>query len=63
MRSDASAAAISDEVDKMQLGRMSAMATWRLLKKRAYSKEDFVRMLANAPFGTATSAETESETR
>ena len=55
MRSDASDAAISDQVEKMQLGRMSAIATrmtLHFLKKRAYSRDDFVDMLANTPFGT-----------
>src|SRR5262249_53173330 len=54
LRSDASDAAIADEVKRMQLGRMSSIATrmtLRFLKKRAYSNGDFARMLVETPFG------------
>jgi len=54
LRNDASDAAIDDEVEKMQLGRMSSIATrmtLRFLKKRAYSRGDFARMLVETPFG------------
>jgi hypothetical protein len=54
LRRDVSAAAIAGEVERMQLGRMSAMATrmtLRFLKKRAYSREALGRMLAETPFG------------
>jgi ubiquinone/menaquinone biosynthesis C-methylase UbiE len=53
LRRDVSAAAIAGEVERMQLGRMSAMATrmtLRFLKKRAYSREALGRMLAETPF-------------
>jgi ubiquinone/menaquinone biosynthesis C-methylase UbiE len=54
MRKDATHAAIADEVAKMNLGPLSAFmtkATLEHLKKRAYAKEDFVRMLEKTPFG------------
>jgi ubiquinone/menaquinone biosynthesis C-methylase UbiE len=57
MRHDASDEAIDEAVDKMQLGRVDAFitrATFRLmLRKRAYSREDFDRMVALTPFGPA----------
>ena len=54
LRDDASGAAIADEVERMRLGAMSAIATrmtLRFLKKRAYSRGDFARMLVETPFG------------
>jgi ubiquinone/menaquinone biosynthesis C-methylase UbiE len=56
LRNDASDEAIADEVDRMRLGPVSGMATrmtLRLLKKRAYSREDFARMLAETSFAGA----------
>jgi ubiquinone/menaquinone biosynthesis C-methylase UbiE len=53
LRSDAPDEAIADEVERMQLGRMSAMVTrmtLRQLKKRAYSRAELDRMLAETPF-------------
>jgi len=57
MRNDASDEAIDDTVDEMGLGRISAFltrATFKhMLRKRAYSRDDFVRMAAATPFGCA----------
>lgn len=56
MRKDASDKAIADEVAKMHLGRIDALltrVTLSALRKRAYSKEDFERMVQAAPFGAA----------
>jgi hypothetical protein len=49
MRSDATDKSIANEVAKMNLGRINALFTrgvLRLLRKRAYSKQAFERMLA-----------------
>jgi len=54
MRNDASAKAIVDEVAKMNLGRIDAFltrTTLSALRKRAYSKADFERMVQATPFG------------
>jgi ubiquinone/menaquinone biosynthesis C-methylase UbiE len=54
MRNDASGKAIIDEVAKMHLGRIDAFLTWTTLsalRKRAYSKADFERMVQATPFG------------
>jgi ubiquinone/menaquinone biosynthesis C-methylase UbiE len=57
MRSDASDAAIDHRVDDMRLGTVSAILTRAIfkygLRKRAYSKSDFLRMAAATPFGGA----------
>jgi ubiquinone/menaquinone biosynthesis C-methylase UbiE len=54
MRNDASNEAIDRTVDDMKLGRMSALFTRAIfkysLRKRAYSKADFLRMAAATPF-------------
>jgi ubiquinone/menaquinone biosynthesis C-methylase UbiE len=53
MRNDASNTAIAEEVEKMNLRPMPAFATraaLRSLKRRAYSREEFARMLAATPF-------------
>jgi ubiquinone/menaquinone biosynthesis C-methylase UbiE len=53
LRRDASDKAIADEVTKMKLGRIGEFitrTTLRSLRKRAYSKKDFERMLAQTPF-------------
>ncbi|MFI4935598.1 MAG: class I SAM-dependent methyltransferase [Caulobacterales bacterium] len=60
MRGDATNASIAKEVAKMRLGRASAFftdAALRSLKKRAYSREDFVGMIAATPFGAGQIAE------
>lgn len=54
MRSDAANAAIDDQVSRMQLGPISGLFTSAILKslrRRAYSREDFTRMIAATPFG------------
>jgi len=54
MRNDASGKAIVDEVAKMHLGRIDAFltrTTLSALRKRAYSRADFVRMVQATPFG------------
>ena len=55
MRNDASDEAIEEAVDHMHLGRVDAFltrATFKhMLRKRAYSREDFDRMVAATPFG------------
>jgi len=55
MRNDASDAAINETVDAMHLGRIDAFltrATFKhMLRKRAYSRDDFHRMVAATPFG------------
>jgi ubiquinone/menaquinone biosynthesis C-methylase UbiE len=54
MSRDASNGAIAAEVDKMNLRPVSAFATrttLRSLKRRAYSREEFVQMLDATPFG------------
>jgi ubiquinone/menaquinone biosynthesis C-methylase UbiE len=54
MRTDASDEEIDRTVDDMKLGRMSALFTRAVfkysLRKRAYSKADFLRMAAATPF-------------
>ena len=54
MRGDASNASIGDTVGAMKLGPVSAWITGRILRslrKRAYSREAFVRMISATPFG------------
>lgn len=54
MRNDASGKSIRDEVTKMQLNRIDAFltrTTLSALRKRAYSKLDFERMVQATPFG------------
>jgi ubiquinone/menaquinone biosynthesis C-methylase UbiE len=54
MRNDASGKSINDEVAKMHLGRIDAFLTssaLSALRKRAYSRLDFERMVRAAPFG------------
>ena len=54
MRRDATAAEIKDEVAKMDLGLFGALTTrfiLRGLRRRAYTEEDFNRMIAQTPFG------------
>jgi ubiquinone/menaquinone biosynthesis C-methylase UbiE len=55
MRNDASDAAIEEAVTDMHLGRLDAFLTRaafkHMLRKRAYSREDFDRMVAATPFG------------
>ena len=57
MRRDASNEAIDSTVDAMHLGRIGALLTRAIfkysLRRRAYSKEDFQRMAAATPFGSA----------
>jgi ubiquinone/menaquinone biosynthesis C-methylase UbiE len=56
MRNDATNAAVDATVDELNLGRVDAMVTGvilRQLRKRAYSKPDFLRMAAATPFGGA----------
>ena len=57
MRNDASNAAIDATVVEMKLGRVNALITRSIfkysLRKRAYSKADFLRMAAAPPFGSA----------
>jgi len=52
--------AIADEVAKMALGPVDAFLTrlgLRWLRKRAYTREDFMRMAAESPFGRCDIAE------
>jgi ubiquinone/menaquinone biosynthesis C-methylase UbiE len=54
MRNDASGEAIVDEVAKMHLGRIDAFltrTTLSALRKRAYSRADFERMVQATAFG------------
>jgi ubiquinone/menaquinone biosynthesis C-methylase UbiE len=55
MRNDASDEAIEEAVNNMHLGRVDAFLTRaafrHMLRKRAYSREDFDRMVALTPFG------------
>jgi ubiquinone/menaquinone biosynthesis C-methylase UbiE len=54
MRRDASGKSITDEVAKMHLGRIDAFltrTTLSALRKRAYSRQDFERMVQATPFG------------
>lgn len=56
MRKDATNKAIADEVGKMGLGafgRFMTSAALHSLKKRAYTREEFARMIAETPFGSA----------
>jgi ubiquinone/menaquinone biosynthesis C-methylase UbiE len=60
MRSDASGESIADEVAKMHLSRIDAFltrTTLSALRKRAYSKPDFKRMVQATPFGRCDIAE------
>jgi len=56
MRSDVSDAAIDEEVEKMNLGRIDSLLTRVIfkhgLRKAAYSKSAFVALAAASPFGT-----------
>lgn len=55
MRKDASNQAIAREVSGMKMGWLMALTTrgiLRGLRKRAYTKEDFTRMIAQTPFVT-----------
>jgi ubiquinone/menaquinone biosynthesis C-methylase UbiE len=55
LRHDASDGALDAAVDEMDLGRIDAFVTKAIfkhsLRKRAYSREDFERMVAATPFG------------
>jgi ubiquinone/menaquinone biosynthesis C-methylase UbiE len=54
MRKDAPDAAIREEVDTMQLGRIGAFMTRRILRglrRRAYTKEQFEQMATASTFG------------
>ncbi|HTT82767.1 MAG TPA: class I SAM-dependent methyltransferase [Rhizomicrobium sp.] len=55
MRRDASDAAISETVGEMRLGPASRFFTMlifkHMLRKRAYTRESFLRMIAASPFG------------
>ena len=57
MRNDASDAAIDHRVEEMKLTRFSAFVTRAIfkhsLRKRAYGRDDFLRMAAGTPFGSA----------
>jgi ubiquinone/menaquinone biosynthesis C-methylase UbiE len=57
MRKDASNAAIDSSVDAMKAGRMDAFIIRAIfkysLRRRAYSRADFLRMAAATPFGAA----------
>jgi ubiquinone/menaquinone biosynthesis C-methylase UbiE len=60
MRSDASGKSIADEVAKMHLGRVDAFltrTTLSALRKRAYSRLDFERMVQATPFARCEIAE------
>ena len=54
-RNDVSDTEIDAQVEKLSLGPLNSFVCRiifkRMLRKRAYSKEDFVRMLAATPFG------------
>ncbi len=55
LRNDVSDEALNAAVDEMHLGRIDTFVTKatfkHLLRKRAYSREDFTRMAAATPFG------------
>ena len=55
LRNDVSDEALDAAVDEMHLGRIDTFVTKttfkHLLRKRAYSREDFTRMAAATPFG------------
>jgi ubiquinone/menaquinone biosynthesis C-methylase UbiE len=54
LRKDASDAAIRDEVDRMRLGPVNAFMTRQalgMLRRRAYTKEQFERLAAASAFG------------
>jgi ubiquinone/menaquinone biosynthesis C-methylase UbiE len=54
MRRDATDGSVADQVAKMRLGRIDAFLTRTVLsslRKRAYSKDDFERMVQATPFG------------
>jgi hypothetical protein len=57
MRNDVADAAIDEVVESMKLGRVNAFITdaifKHVLRKRAYSTSDMLRMAAATPFGTA----------
>ena len=57
MRNDASDEAIDSTVDDMRLGRVDAFLTRaifkHMLRRRAYSRDDFARMAAASPFARA----------
>jgi ubiquinone/menaquinone biosynthesis C-methylase UbiE len=57
MRRDASDEAIAETVAEMRLGPISAffnvLIFKHMLRKRAYSRENFLRMIAASPFGQA----------
>jgi ubiquinone/menaquinone biosynthesis C-methylase UbiE len=60
MRKDTPNDAIAAEVAKMRLGRIDAFVTrtiLSLLRRRAYTKDDFARMLAATPFASGDVAE------
>ena len=60
MRKDAPRGAIADTVARMHLGRIDAFVTRAILaslRRRAYAKGDFTRMLAATPFGRSAIAE------
>jgi ubiquinone/menaquinone biosynthesis C-methylase UbiE len=60
MRRDASGKSITAEVAKMHLGRIDAFltrTTLSALRKRAYSRQDFERMVQATPFGRCDIAE------
>jgi ubiquinone/menaquinone biosynthesis C-methylase UbiE len=60
MRKDATRAAIAIEVAGMGLDRLGAFMTRLILgrlRRRAYRRDDFVRMAASSPFGTCEIAE------
>jgi hypothetical protein len=53
LRRDAPSGAIADEVAKMRLGRLDALVTRTILsslRKRAYTRGDFARLLSVTPF-------------
>jgi len=56
MRNDASDTEIDSHVRQMRLSRIDALLTRGIfkygLRRRAYSREDFVRMVAETPFRT-----------
>jgi hypothetical protein len=54
MSGDASGAAIDQEVQRMQLGRLNAFMTRRALlrlRRRAYTQEQFTRLVAASTCG------------
>jgi hypothetical protein len=54
MRADASNQSVSDHVAKMHLGVLDVFLTKVILlslRRRAYRREDFERMLLETPFG------------